>query len=177
MHKGGVEMGDIIHLFKGGNMMKGDVTIFDVANYFLSKLNVNEGSSITPLKLQKLVYYAQAWSLVWDDKPLFNEPMEAWAHGPVNSELYNEYKSYGWRGIDPVDGADLNMFTEEQLETMDAVWDGYGDYDGKYLERLTHQEDPWIEARRDCLPGEFCANVISMESMKVYYTKMYNGEI
>lgn len=105
-------------------MMKKDVTIFDVANYFLSKLNIDEGSSITPLKLQKLVYYAKAWSLVWDDDELFNEPIEAWAHGPANLELYNEYKDYGWRSIEPVN-IDTNIFSEAQKETMDIIWDGY----------------------------------------------------
>lgn len=157
--------------------MKKDVTVFDVADYFLSKLNIDVGSSITPLKLQKLVYYAQAWSLVWDDKPLFNEHMEAWAHGPVNPELYNKYRDYGWRNIGPVNEVDLDIFTKDELETMDAVWDGYGDYDGKYLERLTHQESPWTEARGDCSPGEYCDNVISIESMKAYYTNMYDGDI
>lgn len=170
-------MGNIIHLFKGGKKMKKDVTVFDVADYFLSKLNIDIGSSITPLKLQKLVYYAQVWSLVWDGDTLFSEPMEAWAHGPVNPDLYSKYKDYGWRNIGPVSEINLDVFTKQQLETMDAVWDGYGDYDGKYLERLTHQEDPWIEARGDCSPGEYCDNVISIGTMETYYTKMYNGEI
>ena len=170
-------MGKVVHLFKGGSTMKKDVTIFDVANYFLSKLNVNEGSSITPLKLQKLVYYAQAWSLVWDNKVLFSEPMEAWAHGPVNPDLYYQYKDYGWRNIGPVEDIDVSIFSKEQMETMDVIWDDYGDFDGKYLERLTHQEDPWIEARGNCLPGEYCNNIISIDLMKGYYTKIYEGEI
>ena len=155
--------------------MKKDVTIFDVANYFLSKLNIDEGSSITPLKLQKLVYYAKAWSLVWDDDELFNEPIEAWAHGPANLELYNEYKDYGWRSIEPVN-IDTNIFSEAQKETMDIIWDGYGDFDGKYLEELTHQEDPWIEARGECSPGEYCSNIIDPNAMKSYYMKMCEEE-
>ena len=68
----------------------------------------------------------------------------------------------------------LIVISKEQIETMDAIWDGYGDYGGKYLERLTHQEDPWIEARGDCSPGEYCDNKISIESMKEYYTKVYD---
>ena len=169
-------MGNVIYLFKGGYVMKRKVTIFDVADYFLSKLNIDKDSSITPLKLQKLVYYAQAWSLVWEGEPLFDEQMEAWAHGPVNPDLYNKYKSYKWKGIEPVDKMEFDMFTREQLETMDAVWDGYGDYDGKYLEKLTHQEDPWIEARGDCLPGEYCDTAIDIKNMRTYYTKMYDGD-
>lgn len=170
-------MGQLVYFCKGGSSMEKKVTIFDVANYFLSKLNIHEDSSITPLKLQKLVYYAQAWSLVWDDEILFNEPMEAWAHGPVNPDLYNKYRDYGWRNIAPADVGDFSMFSRDQMETMDVIWDDYGDYDGKYLERLTHQEDPWIEARGNCSPGEYCDNIISVASMKDYYTKVYEGEI
>jgi len=174
-------MGKVINFTRGRtkrrlcNMCNEDITVHDVADYFLSKLNASEGSSITPLKLQKLVYYAQAWSLVWDGKPLFKEHMEAWAHGPVNPDLYFKYKEYGWKSIAPVDNVKLDIFTKEQLETMDAVWDGYGDYDGKYLEKLTHQEDPWIEARDNCSPGEYCNNPISIETMKDFYTKMYEN--
>lgn len=171
-------MGKVINFTKvKKGMCNMSVTVHDVANYFLSKLNASEGSSITPLKLQKLVYYAQAWSLVWDDKPLFSESMEAWAHGPVNRDLYYQYQDYGWRNIEPVEKVDLSMFSKEQIETMDVIWSDYGDYDGKYLERLTHQEDPWIEARKDCLPGEYCDNIISVSSMKNYYTKVYEGKI
>lgn len=169
-------MGKVIYIKQGGRKMKKNVTIFDVADYFLSKLNIDVGSSITPLKLQKLVYYAQAWSLVWDSKPLFEENMEAWAHGPANLELYNKYKPYGRNSIEPVGEINLNMFTEEQMETMDVIWDSYGDYDGKYLEKLTHQEDPWILARGDCPPGGYCNNIITLDSMKEYYSKIYEGE-
>lgn len=153
-----------------------NVTIFNVADYFLSKLDANPGSSITPLKLQKLVYYAQAWSLVWEDNQLFDEPMEAWAHGPANPELYQMYKDYGWNNIGPVDFKEDSIFTKDQLETMDVIWDDYGDYDGKFLERLTHQEMPWIEARGDCGPGQYCDNVIDLGTVKRFYTEMYESE-
>jgi len=170
-------MRNIIYLYKGGNVVRKKVTIFDVSDYFLSKLNIDKDSSITPLKLQKLVYYAQVWSLVWDHKNLFDEHMEAWAHGPVNPDLYSKYKSHRWESIEPINEIKTDIFTKEQLDTMDAVWDGYGDYDGKYLEKLTHQEDPWIDARGDCLPGEYCNTIIDINSMKSYYTEMYNGDM
>ena len=62
-------------------------TVFDVAKYVLKQLG-----SITTMKLQKLVYYCQAWSLGWDGKPLFGENFEAWANGPVCPELFHKHQ-------------------------------------------------------------------------------------
>ena len=144
--KGGGNMGKVIRITKDrGRKM---ASIFDVANYFLTKLAYEDESSITPLKLQKLCYYAQAWSFAWDENKLFDEDFQAWAHGPVNPQLYDKYKVYGARDIPIPEEADFSMFNEDQKETMDVVWNEYGIYDGKYLERLTHQEAPWKDARR-----------------------------
>lgn len=171
----GVIMGKIIIFTKDkrGITM---ATIFDVAAYFLHKLREEEDSSITPLKLQKLCYYAQAWSLVWDDEALFKENFQAWAHGPVNPELYDKYREYKWRSIEPVLDLDTSIFRDCQLETMDIIWQDYGIYDGKYLEKLTHQEAPWINVRKGCEEGDYCDEIISKESMKVFYTRMYDED-
>src|SRR5690606_28223588 len=83
-------------LHKGGKPM---VTIFDVVNYFLRKVDKTSGSSMTPLKLQKLVYYAQAWHLAFYGTKLFNEEFQAWVHGPVNYELWQKYS--GFMEIEP----------------------------------------------------------------------------
>lgn len=165
----GVIMGLVIRLFKGGNRM---TTIFDVANYFISRSD--DENPMTPLKLQKLCYYAQAWSLVWDNENLFEEDFEAWVHGPANHMLYRKYKEISFiKHIDP-DYND-NIFNEDSLETLDVVWNTYGDYSGKYLEQLTHIEEPWINARRDLHPGEKSNNVIAKESMKLFYSSLNNG--
>ena len=71
---------------------------FDIADYFVRLAN-ETGDYISNLKLQKLVYYAQAWYLAISDEALFEEDFEAWVHGPVIPELYQEYKSFGWRPI------------------------------------------------------------------------------
>ena len=62
-------------------------SVLCVANYILRKIGPT-----TTMKLQKLVYYCQAWSLAWDDKPLFDEDFEAWANGPVCPELFKHHK-------------------------------------------------------------------------------------
>ncbi|MFX4302963.1 Panacea domain-containing protein [Alicyclobacillus tolerans] len=152
-------------------------SIYDVANYFRVKLSQSEGSSLTHLKLQKLAYYAQAWSLVLLDSPLIEDDFEAWAHGPVNRNLYARYADYKWGNIEPIDeeslSADINaIFSSDQLDVLDQVWEIYGDFDAKYLERLTHQERPWIEARGDLPPGAYCNTVISQSVMKEFYTEL-----
>jgi uncharacterized phage-associated protein len=153
----------------GGDNVKG-TTVFDVANYFLKAVDRDSGGSITHLKLQKLVYYAQAWHLVFAEKPMFKCRIEAWIHGPVCPELYSKYASKGYDNL-PEPEEPLKKFLPKELETLEAVWDFYGDYDGKYLEKLTHQEKPWREARKGLSPGDHCTNEISLATMKEYYTE------
>lgn len=152
-------------------------SVFDVANYFRVQLGKSEGSSLTHLKLQKLVYYAQAWSLVLLERPMFHGEFQAWAHGPVNYALYSKYRNYGWENIEPLteDNSSVDpedVFDADELQVLDEVWEIYGDYDAKYLERLTHQERPWIEARGSLRPGERCENIISESVMKEFYSRL-----
>lgn len=161
-------MGNVIELFKGDKKM---TTIFDVANYFIEKSD--EENPMTPLKLQKLCYYAQAWSLVWDDEELFEEDFQAWPHGPANYSLY--CRCNGFRSVDDYIGSyDRNIFANEQSETLDVVWDAYGKYSGKYLEELTHEERPWLETRGDLDPGAHSKKVITKDLMKEYYSSLTN---
>ncbi len=137
--------------------------VFDTAKYILEK-----SGTMSTMKLQKLCYYAQAWSLVWDDKPLFDEDFQAWANGPVCSELF--FKTKGRFSVSASDetGGDENL-TENQKDTIDKVFEYYGKHDAQWLSQLTHMEDPWIKARKDVPLGLGCSNVISKESMAMYY--------
>lgn len=164
-------MGKVVELFQGMEE-KQMPSIFDVANYFVSQGNIGEGSTITPLKVQKLCYYAQAWSLVWDSEPLFANEFEAWAHGPANHDLFVKYREYGYHPILVRSTFNSKLFTESQTETLNAIWDAYGIYEAKYLEDLTHQEEPWIAARKNCCPGEKCNNIITLESMQQFYSTL-----
>lgn len=163
-----------IYIFKckGERAMGKRASVFDVAKYFLSRAELEEGYLITHLKLQKLCYYAQAWHAVFENKPMFKEGFQAWAHGPACPELYNEYKDKGWYPIEAPEDVENSIFKEQEIETLESVWEAYGKFDAKYLEELTHQEDPWIIARGSCLPGDKCTNSISIESMKEYYAKL-----
>ncbi len=138
-------------------------TAKDVAQYIVEKKG-----RITTIKLQKLVYYCQAWSLVWDDKPLFDDEIQAWANGPVVPSLFQAHK--GSYSIDIIPGGNSASLTKEQKETVDVIIRDYGDKSSQWLVDLTHLEDPWKDARGSCRPGERCVNVITLDSMANYYS-------
>ena len=138
-------------------------TIFDVARYILENL----GTTST-MKLQKLCYYCQAWSLVWDDAPLFNEEFEAWANGPVCKELFN-----ATRGMFSVTAKDecgnSDNLTDNQKNNINLVLDYYAKHNAQWLSQLTHMEEPWKLARLNVPTGQNSSNIITKESMAIYY--------
>lgn len=141
-----------------------ETTVFDVANYIVKKIG-----PVSAMKLQKLVYYAQAWSLVWDDAPLFANRIEAWANGPVCRDLYEKH-----RGIYQISTETISPYSHRELsplqaETVDEVLRAYGAKSAQWLSDQTHSEEPWIKARAGLRDGERGANVISHESMADYY--------
>ena len=101
---------------------------------------------MTPSKLQKLVYYAQAWSLVWDGEPLYPEPVEAWANGPVVPELYGEHR--GRHHIEAIGNGNIVYLTDEQRATIDAVLDAYGELAPWQLSKMSQREPPWRDAQQ-----------------------------
>lgn len=139
-------------------------TVLDVAKYIL-----NLTGQITTMKLEKLVYYCQAWSLAWDGIPLFDEDFEAWANGPVCPELYDKHR--GRFVIDSDLFADIPDydFDSDAVETIGAVLEYYGDKDPQWLSDLTHKEAPWREARAGVPAGQRSHNVITKDSMQQYY--------
>jgi len=127
------------------------------------------------LKLQKLVYYAQAWSLTVFGKSLFEEPIEAWAHGPVVPSLYHFFKESGFESLDPSEDCEIEI--EEEAEgIIEDVLSIYGEKSAKFLERLTHSEDPWIIARKGLPPERKSTEEISMESMINYYSTLRKAD-
>ena len=137
------------------------VTVFDVASYILQR-----NGPTTAMKLQKLVYYAQAWSTVWDDEQLFPERIEAWANGPVVPDLF--FRHQGQFKIDVTDGNPNNL-SRNQVETVDIILRDYGKESSQYLSDLTHMETPWREARKGLSPGERGNREITPASLDMYY--------
>jgi uncharacterized phage-associated protein len=134
----------------------------DVAAYILSKLK-----PITAMKLQKLIYYSQAWSLVWDEKPLFPERIEAWANGPVIPDLYAIHR--GEFQLSQLPNGNLAQLAPVEIETIDRVLEFYSDKSSQWLSDLTHKEDPWLNARQGLIPGERGNNEITHAAMAEYY--------
>lgn len=138
-------------------------SVFDTAKYILEKMG-----PLSSMKLQKLCYYSQAWSIVWDDNELFPEEFEAWANGPVCRELFKQTQGK-YKIIAEDEPGNSNHLSDEQKDTVDKVLDYYGPHDAQWLSQLTHMEDPWNLARKGVPAGEGCSNIITKESMAIYY--------
>jgi len=136
--------------------------VHDVAAYVLDRKG-----PMTAMRLQKLVYYSQAWSLVWNDRPLFPEAILAWAGGPVVYELYKSHR--GQFTVSSLPKGSPKNLTDDEKAVIQAVLDSYGLLDGPALSRLTHSERPWREARGTLAPGERGTTEISLESIQAYY--------
>lgn len=136
-----------------------------VARYIIEQMG-----PMTTMKLQKLVYYCQSWSLAWEEEPLFQEDFQAWANGPVCVELFREHRGMFKVGNDFLSEYKTdNVFNEDQLETIGIVIEDYGDDEPYELSELTHKERPWKETRGSLAPGENSNAVIPKDLMQEYY--------
>lgn len=139
--------------------------VHDVAAYILEKQ-----PGMTTWKLQKLVYYSQAWHLAWEEEPLFAEPIEAWANGPVVRELFKHHKGRfvvnAWQWGDPA------KLTQPERETVDAVLTSYGALTGRQLSILTHEEAPWADARAGLSSTARSDCVIEAEALQAFYSAL-----
>ncbi len=136
--------------------------VLDVAAYILSRTG-----SISTWKLQKLVYYSQAWHSTWRDVPLFNETIEAWANGPVCPNLYAKHR--GEFTVSAIQDGEPTALTAEEKLDCDTVISFYSNYSGQQLSDISHAEDPWRDARRGLAPNERGNKQITLEAMTEYY--------
>lgn len=146
------------------------VSVHDVADFFIIKVDREAGDDITHLKLQKLIYYAQAWHLAMQGRPLFGNRIEAWAHGPVCREVYSRFRHYSWNPI-PAGAAPshLEELDEGIRDFLEEVWEVYGQYSAAKLEHMTHEEAPWLAARAGAAPGSPGQEPISEDLMRDHY--------
>lgn len=134
----------------------------DVAAYVLQ-----QHGPMTAMKLHKLLYYSHAWHLVWDEEPLFEERIEAWANGPVVPHIYGKHSGQfrvdGWQFGNP------DQLTVDQKDSVDIVLDAYGDLSAHELSNMTHREAPWRDARYGTTPGMPSKKRIIDAAMAEYY--------
>lgn len=123
------------------------LTCYDVANYFLAKYGTSskENDLISNLKLQKLVYYAQGFSIALFDEPLFDDPIEAWDYGPVVSALYQSYKTYKSDALPTPSNFDESIYPKHIGKLLDDVYCEYGQFSAWKLRDMTHEEEPWLQ--------------------------------
>lgn len=145
--------------------------VIDVAAYILSKQ-----SSMSAMKLQKLVYYSQAWNLVWDERPLFDEPIQAWANGPVVYELFTCHRGLFTVHPETLKGGNPAALDVYEAETVNVVLSSYGKMSGRDLSALTHDELPWREAREGLSATDRTNRAISLETMVEFYSGMEYDE-
>jgi len=144
-------------------------TVFDAAKYILEK-----NGDMSAMKLQKLTYYAQAWSLAWDESPIFENRIEAWANGPVVRDLYEKHRGNYLVSSDMIDNGNPETLNNEQKETIDAVLVAYGDKSAQWLSDQTHSESPWKQARSGLAETERSNKEIHLDSMAEYYASVNN---
>ena len=130
--------------------MKAPYAAADLAEYLLwrtSQERPEDPDYLTPMKLQKLLYYVQGWALAQTGCPLFADPIEAWREGPVVQVVYARYKKFGKGPITdiPDTAPEVDAATRDLIE---HVWDRYKHYSAFGLSAMTHEERPWLHARR-----------------------------
>ncbi|MEY8687570.1 Panacea domain-containing protein [Bacteroides sp. AN502(2024)] len=153
-----------------------DVNI--VADYIILRLNADEKMSLINLKLQKLLYYLQAWALGINKERFMDTSFEAWVHGPVCRTLYDRFKNtkslYSFISSDDVnDKTPETEIEREDIIFINYILDNYAGFSGAELEAMTHEEQPWIEARKGMDPMQGCNKEISEELMQEYYGKRW----
>jgi uncharacterized phage-associated protein len=128
-----------------------EINATKVGQFFLSK-----NKDLTDIQIQKLVYYAYSWYMVvHKGKKIFDEQPEAWIHGPVFRSLFNSMKSKSF-----LDLSEVKNICESNTEFLNTIYSVYGKYSGNTLERMTHSELPWKEARKGLAPYEHSQNKI-----------------
>lgn len=140
-----------------------------LADYLLAEMR-ERGENLTPLKLQKMMFYADAWHLALFDQEITGEKFKAWVHGPVLISQYHRFKEFRWMPIiSDVTRPEVGVGLKDHLDDIVEI---FGSETAVALERMTHQEFPWLEARGDLPDDEPCDNYISKETTTQYYRKL-----
>ncbi len=137
-----------------------------IAKYLINKATNNEGGEfLSNLKLQKLLYYCQAFFYTITNRRLFNEEIQAWQYGPVVPEVYSQFKSFGSNGIQNQGELDFSL-QKDEVEIIDEVFDYFNQFSAIKLMEMTHSEPTWKETPINA--------VISLDKMKSYFKNHIN---
>ncbi|MBX0291944.1 SocA family protein [Hymenobacter sp. HSC-4F20] len=155
-----------------------------LCEYIITQVAPNGG--VSHLKLQKLLYYIQAYHLAYFDSPVVDDQFQAWVHGPVSRKIYDEIKDFSvlhgevkfqQEEGEPTPAERLSStLSPDQVEFINDVLAEFGPKSAYALEAMTHSETPWIEARRGYGPADRCDRTLSEDSMMRYYKQFLYGE-
>ncbi|MCM3692178.1 Panacea domain-containing protein [Neobacillus niacini] len=147
-----------------------------IAFYFINRSVPNTNESVTNLKLQKLLYYAQGFYIARhpNRELLFPDTIEAWVHGPVVPNVYRHFSNYKYHDI--VEQHEVNIAPED-IEVLDMVWETFRNFSGKELERITHQEEPWLNARNNLAWHQYSNTPIDPYFIADYFEREYLGGV
>lgn len=154
--------------------------VLDVCRFIIKYSNDN-GQSVSNLKLQKLLYFIQAYYLQTKNEPCFREKIEAWNFGPVVRRAYMAYKQFGGMPIPTMDSeiiqldphnifnfqrvpCNYNVLSKEDKEAIGTLLDAFKDFSAAYLVDITHQQSPWVDAYEPYRNKE-----ITLDSMRRYF--------
>jgi len=145
--------------------LKTEKKIDSVIKYLLKELG-----EVTPLALQKLLYYSQGFYKTFYDQFLFKDECEAWVHGPVYKDIYFKYRDFGYNPLEDemLEFEDINL-TEAEEELLDSIIDNFGCYSAKTLARMTHLERPWRLTRKNLKPEQKSNEIISKDLIAKYF--------
>lgn len=155
--------------------------VLDICRHVINYSN-DRDYGISNLKLQKVLYFIQAYFLInrKDHAPCFNEKIEAWDFGPVVPVAYHEYKQYGGGDIPTIKSYilfdendvwnsrriafDDNIIKVKDKTLVDKVVDNFSEYSATDLVSLTHKQSPWIDAY---VPHQ--NNEITLDAIREYF--------
>jgi len=142
-------------------------TISDTARYITEKTG-----AVSAMKLQKLMYYAQAWNLVWEEQPVFEDDFRAWANGPVLQDLYAKHRGQFIVDASLFRDGSAEALTARQRANIDKVLSFYGEHTAQWLSDLSHRERPWLDARGNTPIGEPSTAIIPKAAIHEYYSSL-----
>jgi uncharacterized phage-associated protein len=145
----------------------------DVARYLVELANADEEHEefVGHLRLHKLLYYVQGWSLALNGRAMFREQIQAWSHGPVVPAVFRLLRDKRYQPIKPDDLPTAEPLSAADRRFVSRVWDTYKPYSASQLRTMTHEESPWMDARGDLDPAAASSAVITVPSMREFFTK------
>lgn len=146
----------------------------DVARFFLYlAAQEAEPELVTHMRLQKLLYHAQGWSLAARGRPLFDSPIEAWVHGPVVRSVYPMFRDHGDQPIPSCEARGDIPLADDDKNFVRSIWEGYKGFSATRLRQMTHADPPYLHARGTLGPDERSDMPISNASMQEFFRTLY----